>query len=123
VAQTSIARNPTEAMLMAQQMGFPVAMKINSPQVTHKSDVGGVRLGLSNGQVVRAAYSGMMSEVHKHVPDATLDGVVIEPMVSRPHAREVLKTNLKVLHLVEGLGFHIEPHPDDDAIKRVTRVL
>jgi acetyltransferase len=40
--------------------------------------------------VVRAAYSGMMSEVHKHVPDATLDGVVIEPMVSRPHAREVL---------------------------------
>jgi len=90
VAQTSIARNPTEAMLMAQQMGFPVAMKINSPQVTHKSDVGGVRLGLSNGQAVRAAYSGMMSEVHKHVPDANLDGVVIEPMVSRPHAREVL---------------------------------
>jgi len=90
VAQTSIARNPTEAMLMAQQMGFPVAMKINSQQVSHKSDVGGVRLGLSSGQAVRGAYMGMMSEVQKHVPHAVLDGVVIEPMVTRPHAREVL---------------------------------
>jgi acetyltransferase len=90
VAQTSIARNPTEAMLIAQQMGYPVAMKINSQQVSHKSDVGGVRLGLTNGQAVRAAYSGMMNEVQKQVPDATLDGVVIEPMMSRPNAREVL---------------------------------
>jgi acetyltransferase len=90
VAQTSIARDPTEAMLMAQQMGFPVAMKINSPQVTHKSDVGGVRLGLSNGPAVRAAFGAMMAEVRKHLPDARLDGVVIEPMATRPHAREVL---------------------------------
>ncbi|MCP5279878.1 MAG: bifunctional acetate--CoA ligase family protein/GNAT family N-acetyltransferase [Thiobacillus sp.] len=90
VAQTSIARDATEAMLMSQQIGYPVAMKINSQQVSHKSDVGGVRLGLSNGQAVRAAYSGMMAEVHKHVPDAVLDGVVIEPMVTRPNAREVL---------------------------------
>ncbi|HNQ04007.1 MAG TPA: bifunctional acetate--CoA ligase family protein/GNAT family N-acetyltransferase [Thiobacillaceae bacterium] len=90
VARTSIARSPTEAMLMAQQIGYPVAMKINSQQVTHKSDVGGVRLGLSSGQAVRAAYTGMMNEVHRHVPDAALDGVVIEPMMSRPNAREVL---------------------------------
>jgi len=90
VAQTLIARNATEAMLMAQQLGFPVVMKINSPDISHKSDVGGVRLGLSSGQAVRAAYSGMMTEVRKHQPEATLDGVVIEPMVSRSNAREVL---------------------------------
>jgi len=90
VAQTLIARNPTEAMLMAQQMGFPVAMKINSPDITHKSDVHGVRLGLSSGQAVRSAFGEMLSEVKRKRPDATLDGVVIEPMVSRPHAREVL---------------------------------
>jgi len=90
VAQTLIARDATEAMLMAQQMGFPVVMKINSQQISHKSDVGGVRLGLSNGQAVRNAYMGMMTEVHKHQPDAKLDGVVIEPMVTRPNAREVL---------------------------------
>jgi acetyltransferase len=90
VAQTLIARNPTEAMLMAQQMGFPVAMKINSPDITHKSDVHGVRLGLSSGQAVRSVFGEMLAEVKRRRPDATLDGVVIEPMVSRPHAREVL---------------------------------
>ncbi len=90
VAQTLIARDPTEAMLMAQQMGFPVAMKINSQDISHKSDVGGVRLGLSSGQAVRAAFMGMMAEVRKHRPEAQIDGVVIEPMVNRPNAREVL---------------------------------
>jgi acetyltransferase len=90
VAQTLIARDPTEAMLMAQQLGFPVAMKINSPNISHKSDVGGVRLGLSSGQAVRAAYTGMMTEVLKHQPDARLEGVVIEPMLSKANAREVL---------------------------------
>jgi len=90
VAQTTIARDPTEAMLMAQQIGFPVAMKVNSPDITHKSDVGGVRLGLTSGQAVRSAYGGMLTEIHRLRPEARLDGVVVEPMVSRPHAREVL---------------------------------
>ncbi len=90
VAQTLIARNPMEAMLMAQQIGFPVVMKINSPDITHKSDVHGVRLGLSSGQAVRSAFNEMLAEVRRKQPDATLDGVVVEPMVSRPHAREVL---------------------------------
>ncbi len=90
VAQTMIAREPTEAMLMAQQMGFPVAMKINSQTISHKSDVGGVRLGLSSGHAVRSAYTGMMTEVRNRVPDARIDGVVIEPMLVRPNAREVL---------------------------------
>jgi acetyltransferase len=90
VAQTLIARNPTEAMLMAQQMGFPVVMKINSHDISHKSDVGGVRLGLSSGQAVRGAFMGMMDQVKRLRPEAVLDGVVIEPMVNRPNAREVL---------------------------------
>ncbi len=90
VAQTLIARSPMEAMLMAQQMGFPVAMKINSPDISHKSDVHGVRLNLFSGQAVRSAYGEMLAEVKRVQPSAALDGVVIEPMVSRPHAREVL---------------------------------
>ena len=90
VAQTLIAREPTEAMLMAQQMGFPVAMKINSQTISHKSDVGGVRLGLSSGHAVRSAFTSMLAEVRSRCPDAKLDGVVIEPMLERPNAREVL---------------------------------
>lgn len=90
IAQTLIARDPMEAMLLAQQLGFPVAMKINSPDITHKSDVNGVRLGLSSGQAVRAAFGEMLADVKRLRPDATLDGIVIEPMAARPHAREVL---------------------------------
>ena len=90
IAQTLIARSPMEAMLMAQQMGFPVVMKINSPDITHKSDVNGVRLGLSSGQAVRSAFGDMLADVKRLRPEATLDGIVIEPMVKRPHAREVL---------------------------------
>ncbi|HUX30404.1 MAG TPA: bifunctional acetate--CoA ligase family protein/GNAT family N-acetyltransferase [Thiobacillus sp.] len=90
IAQTLIARNAMEAMLLAQQIGFPVVMKINSPDITHKSDVNGVRLGLSSGQAVRSAYSEMLADIGRLRPDATLDGIVIEPMVTRSHAREVL---------------------------------
>ncbi|WP_310447522.1 bifunctional acetate--CoA ligase family protein/GNAT family N-acetyltransferase [Thiobacillus sp.] len=90
IAQTLIARTPMEAMLMAQQMGFPVVMKINSPDITHKSDVNGVRLGLSSGQAVRAAFTEMLADIARLRPDAVLDGMVIEPMSVRPHAREVL---------------------------------
>jgi len=90
IAQTLIARDPTEAMLMAQQMGFPVAMKINSPDITHKSDVNGVRLGLSSGQAVRSAFGEMLADIKRLRPDAAIEGIVIEPMATRPHAREVL---------------------------------
>lgn len=90
VAQTVIARDPMEAMLLAQQIGFPVVLKINSPGITHKSDVNGVRLGLSSGQAVRAAFGEMLADVRRLRPDATLEGIVVEPMVKRPHAREVL---------------------------------
>jgi acyl-CoA synthetase (NDP forming) len=68
VAQTLIARSPMEAMLMAQQMGLPVAMKINSPDITHKSDVHGVRLNLASGQAVRSAYGEMLAEVNSRIP-------------------------------------------------------
>ncbi len=90
VAQTLIARDPMEAVLMAQQMGFPIAMKINSPDITHKSDVNGVRLGLASSQAVRAAYVDILAEAQRLRPDARLDGVAVEPMAMRPHAREVL---------------------------------
>ncbi len=90
IAPTMIARSAMEAMLMAQQTGFPVVMKINSPDITHKSDVNGVRLNLSSGQAVRSAYAEMLADVQRLRPDATLDGIVVQPMVVRAHAREVL---------------------------------
>lgn len=90
VAQTMIARSPNEALLLAEQIGFPVAMKINSPDITHKSDVGGVRLGLANAQAVRAAYHDTIGTVGKMLPQARIDGVAIEPMLQKPNGRELM---------------------------------
>ncbi|MBI1173666.1 MAG: GNAT family N-acetyltransferase [Sideroxydans sp.] len=90
VASTVVARSPTEALMLAQQLGLPVAMKINSPDITHKSDAGGVKLNLTNAAAVRAAYNEIISEVKKNRPDAHIDGVAIQPMVVKPNGRELM---------------------------------
>ncbi|HET7764232.1 MAG TPA: bifunctional acetate--CoA ligase family protein/GNAT family N-acetyltransferase [Burkholderiales bacterium] len=90
IAQTVLAHSARDAMLMAQEMGFPVAMKIDSPDIAHKSDVGGVRLNLVDAESVRSGYREMLDEVAGKRPDARLNGVTVEPMVARPHGRELV---------------------------------
>ena len=89
-AQASVVRSPNEALVQAESLGFPVVLKINSPDISHKSDAGGVRLGISNAQAVRSAYNEMLNSVQKSRPDARIDGVTIEPMLQRPNGRELL---------------------------------
>jgi acetyltransferase len=90
VATTMVARSPAEALVLAQELGLPVAMKINSPDITHKTDAGGVRLNLGNAAAVRAAWHEIIEAVRKNRPDAHIDGVAIEPMAAKPNARELL---------------------------------
>ncbi|MDE2310615.1 MAG: bifunctional acetate--CoA ligase family protein/GNAT family N-acetyltransferase [Betaproteobacteria bacterium] len=90
VAQTMVANSPNEALLIAQQLGFPVAMKVNSRDITHKSDTGGVMLNLGNAQAVRAAYHEIMENVKRSRPNAHLDGISIEPMIVKPNGRELM---------------------------------
>ena len=89
-ARASIVRSPNEALVQAESLGFPVVLKINSPDISHKSDAGGVHLGISNAQAVRSAYSDMLNTVKKNRPEARIDGVTIEPMLQRPNGRELL---------------------------------
>ncbi len=90
VAQTMVARSPNEALLIAQQLGFPVAMKVNSPDITHKSDSGGVLLNLVNAQAVRGAYHEIINNVKQSRPDAKVDGISIQPMIVKPNGRELM---------------------------------
>ena len=90
VARTMVAHSPNEAMLIAQQLGFPVAMKVNSPDITHKSDAGGVLLNLNNAHEVRAAYQHIHDNVQRNRPNAKLDGISIEPMIIKPNGRELM---------------------------------
>lgn len=79
-----------EALIAAEGVGLPVAMKINSPDISHKSDVGGVRLNIREPRSVRTAFREMMESVKSVRPDARVSGVTIEPMLDRPHAREIM---------------------------------
>ncbi len=90
IAQTVLARSARDAVLMAQEIGFPVAVKIDSPDITHKSDVGGVRLNLASAEAVRSAYQEMLDEVGRKRPQARLNGVTVEPMIARRNARELM---------------------------------
>jgi acetyltransferase len=90
VVSSTHASTAEEAAAAAEAMGYPVVLKIRSPDITHKSDVGGVCLGLANAQAVRRAYQGIMDAVAARCPQARVLGVTVEPMVSRPHARELM---------------------------------
>jgi acetyltransferase len=84
------AKSASEAARAARKAGFPVAMKILSPDIPHKTDVGGVRLGLTDEATVRRAYRAMLGEVARARPDAKLEGVLIEPMYGQGHGRELM---------------------------------
>ncbi len=90
VLPSVIADNAAEALVAAENVGLPVAIKINSPDIEHKSDVGGVRLNISESRSVHLAFEELTREVRERAPDARLQGVCVEPMVQRPHARELM---------------------------------
>ncbi|GAB6040715.1 bifunctional acetate--CoA ligase family protein/GNAT family N-acetyltransferase [Endothiovibrio diazotrophicus] len=89
-ARAQVVHSANEALIQAESMGFPVALKIDSPDITHKSDAGGVRLGIANAQSVRNAYNEIIETVKRNRPGAKITGVTIEPMLSRPNGRELL---------------------------------
>ena len=90
VVNTLLARSADEAVRIAAQVGFPVVLKIDSPDITHKSDVNGVRLNLADAQAVRAAHAQIVDEAARLRPEARVDGVVVESMVERKHGRELM---------------------------------
>lgn len=89
VSQTLLARSSQEAVMIAAQLGYPVALKIDSPDITHKSDVGGVALHLPHAAAVRDAYEAMMQRVARAVPGARIHGVTVQPMAPARAGREV----------------------------------
>ncbi|MEN9843741.1 MAG: Succinyl-CoA ligase [ADP-forming] subunit alpha [Pseudomonadota bacterium] len=89
VTQTILARTANEAMMIATQLGYPVALKIDSPDISHKSDVNGVALNLTNATAVRDVFNDMMQSVARLRPDARINGVTIQKMASTRRGREI----------------------------------
>jgi acetyltransferase len=79
-APTVLARSADEAAAAAEKMGLPVVLKVESAQITHKSDVGGVVLKLPSAAAVRDAFAQINDQVRAHVPSAKIDGVLVQRM-------------------------------------------
>ncbi len=125
-----IAMDADEAIEVAEKIGYPVAMKIASPDIIHKSDIGGVRLDLGSAEAVRDAYDLMMMRIRQREPNAHIEGVYVEGMVGR--GREIILGMTRDPQfgpmLMFGLGgifvevmkdvtFHIAPITNEEALQ------
>ncbi|GAF88880.1 unnamed protein product, partial [marine sediment metagenome] len=77
----ALATNAEETIEKAKEVGYPIALKIISEDVIHKSDAGGVKIGIKSDEELKKSYEDMMINIKKHYPTAKIDGVSIEEMV------------------------------------------
>lgn len=135
VTKFAVAKNEMEATQFAGKIGFPVVLKIVSPDVIHKFDVGGVVLSLNSKTEVRNAYNEILRNVKKHKPNAKILGVLVQEMA--PQSTEVIVGATKDPQfgpaLMFGLGgifvevlkdvtFRIAPISESDAKEMITEV-
>jgi acetate---CoA ligase (ADP-forming) subunit beta len=80
VVETKLATSKEQAVAISQKLGFPIALKIASADVVHKSDAGGVKLGLKTVAQVGKAYDDIMKSIKKAFPDAKIEGVSVQTM-------------------------------------------
>jgi acetyltransferase len=97
VAAHVAAPTAEAAAELASEIGYPVVLKVLSPQISHKSDVGGVALNLGNARQVASAASAILERVAAARPDAVVEGFSVQEMVRRPNARELIA------------GTHVDP--------------
>lgn len=88
--ETRIGKDAKHCARLALEIGFPVAVKILSPDITHKSDVGGVALDLESAEQVEAAVAAMLRRIEELKPSAHVDGFTVQAMARRPGAHELI---------------------------------
>ena len=88
IPKSTVAATPDEAVAYCREIGYPVVMKIASPDILHKSDVGGIIVGVKNDDEVRKAFPTLIERAKSHKPNATIWGCQIQEMVT--NAREII---------------------------------
>lgn len=88
VTKEEVATSPEEAVAIARRLGYPVVLKVESPDILHKTEAGGVKLGLAGDEEVRKAYAEILDSVCRYNPGAQVDGILVQEML--PKATEVI---------------------------------
>jgi acetyltransferase len=89
-AANAVAHTANGALVNAENIGYPIAMKVLSTNISHKSDAGGVRLNINSAQEVRGAYRDLIEQVSKNAPEAKIIGVTIAKMYRSANGRELM---------------------------------
>jgi acetyltransferase len=89
-AENGVVHTANGALVVAENIGYPIAMKVLSTDISHKTEAGGVRLDIGSAHEVRGAYRELMEQVSKNAPEATIIGVTIAKMYRSPNARELM---------------------------------
>ncbi len=135
VPRTGLAKDVGEAVSIAEAVGYPVVLKIVSPQVLHKSDVGGVILNINSSKEVEEGFNKIINNVKKHVPNAEIYGILVQEMVPQGLETIVGSTKDPVFGhiMVFGLGgifvevlrdvsFRIAPLEFEEALEMVDEI-
>jgi acetyltransferase len=122
-----------DAVRVANRIGYPIVMKIASPDITHKSDVGGVKVGIRNAGEVEDAFELMMLRVKQRAPNARLEGVVVQEMVMGgkevivgmtrdPQFGPLLMFGLGGIYVefIKDIAFELAPLTDEEAKNLIT---
>jgi len=130
-----VAKTEEEAVKFARDIGYPVVLKIISPNIIHKSDVGGVILNLKTPEEVRRAYREILTNVKKHKADAEIKGILVQEMA--PKSIEVIVGATKdpqfgpalmfglggvFVEILKDVTFRIAPISEGDALEMITEV-
>ncbi len=135
VTEFELAKNRMEAVKFAEKIGYPVVLKIVSPNVIHKSDVNGVILNVKDAQEVQNAYDKIINSVKRHRPDAEIVGILVQEMA--PQSTEVIVGATKdpqfgptlmfglggiFVEILKDVTFRIAPVTEDEAREMITEV-
>ena len=135
VTKFNLAKDEKEAALQADQIGYPIVLKIVSPDIIHKSDAGGVMVNLKNTREVTAAYKEIIKNVTKYKENAKIVGVLVQEMT--PQATEVIIGAIKdpqfgqtimfglggiFVELLKDVNFRVAPLTDQDAKEMITQL-
>ena len=135
VTKFELAKNEAEAVEFAEEIGYPVVLKIVSPDIVHKSDVGGVVISLKHAKAVQNAYKQIMDNVKEHKPSAKIIGILVQEMA--PSSTEVIVGATKdpqfgpaimfglggiFVEVLKDVTFRIAPITEDEAREMITEV-
>lgn len=135
VTRVELAKNENEAVRFSEEMGYPVVLKIASPDIVHKSDVGGVKIDLQNSAQVKDAYKQILANVKQQNPKAQVWGVIVQEMA--PQSTEVIVGAIKdqqfgpammfglggiFVEILKDVAFRIAPVSREEAYEMICEV-